>query len=102
QHFANSIFRAVENRRPLVRCTNTGVTCSIDRNGHVDRWLPLFQQGFAARQVNVPVQPAFTFYTKHGEWFTWLAAILTAAAMMRARLRRKRAAVQISSTPRGT
>jgi hypothetical protein len=26
QHLANAVFRAVETRRPLVRCCNTGVT----------------------------------------------------------------------------
>ena len=30
QHLANAIFRAVENRRPLMRCGNTGVTCAVD------------------------------------------------------------------------
>ena len=90
QHLANAVFRAVENRRPLVRCANTGVTCSIDRHGHVDQWLRPFQQGFAARHVNVPAHPALTFYTRHGEWFAHLAAILTTVAMVRALMRKKR------------
>src|SRR5439155_967013 len=30
QQLANALFRAVENRRPLLRCTNTGITCSVD------------------------------------------------------------------------
>ena len=86
QHLANAVFRAVENRRPLVRCANTGVTCSINRNGHVDRWLPLFQPGFAAREVKVPVQSAITFYTRHGEWFSWLAAAITGIAIVKRRV----------------
>ena len=90
QHLHNAIFRAVENRRPLVRCANTGVTCSIDRNGRVDQWLPPFQQGFATRAVKVPADPALTFYTRHGDWLAHLAAILTAAAIVRAFVLKKR------------
>ncbi len=89
QHLANAVFRAVENRRPLVRCTNTGVTCSIDRNGHVDQWLRPFQQGFAARTVKVPAASPLTFYTRHGEWLAQLAAILSVLAIFRRRFARK-------------
>ena len=35
QHLANAVFRAVENRRPLVRSTNTGLTGLVDPMG---RW----------------------------------------------------------------
>jgi apolipoprotein N-acyltransferase len=33
QQAASAAFRAVENRRPLVRCTNNGLTCWIDEFG---------------------------------------------------------------------
>ena len=89
QHLANAVLRAVENRRPLVRCTNTGVTCSIDRNGRVDRWLPPFQQGFAARAVEVPAHPTLTFYTRRGEWLAHVSAVVTVFAMIRRRFARK-------------
>ncbi len=93
QHLANAVLRTVENRRPLVRCANTGVTCSIDARGHVDRWLPHFQQGFAARELRVPQHAALTFYTRHGEWLAHAAAILTLLAILRA-LRRPRVSPQ--------
>ncbi len=35
QHLANSVFRAVETSRPLIRVTNVGVTAYIDRDGNV-------------------------------------------------------------------
>ena len=35
QHAASSIFRAVENRVPLLRCTNTGLTCWVDIEGRL-------------------------------------------------------------------
>jgi apolipoprotein N-acyltransferase len=35
QHLAASVFRAVENRVPLVRAANTGVSCFIDSRGRI-------------------------------------------------------------------
>ena len=84
QHLHNAVLRAVENRRPLVRCANTGFTCAIDPHGHIDSWLPPFQQGFAAREVRVPAHPALTFYTRHGDWLSHAAALVTALAILRA------------------
>lgn len=92
QHLANSIFRAIENRRPLIRCTNTGMTCSVSRNGHIDRWLKPFQQGFAARELAVPQHPTSTFFTRHGDWISSacaaIVALQLAASLWRARCRK--------------
>jgi apolipoprotein N-acyltransferase len=35
QHAACSVFRAVENRVPVVRCANTGYSCFIDSTGKI-------------------------------------------------------------------
>ncbi len=87
QQLAESVFRAVENRRPLVRCANTGVTAFIDRDGRVTQTLRMpgtgsvFGQGILTGEVRVPTDGALTFYTRHGEVFSVacaLAAGLTA------------------------
>src|SRR5262249_49129250 len=39
QHLANAIFRCVENRRPMVRAANTGVTCFVNQFGRVTQIL---------------------------------------------------------------
>jgi apolipoprotein N-acyltransferase len=91
QHIANAMFRAVENRRPLIRCTNTGVTAEVLPTGQVDIWLPPFQQGFVAREVQVPVHARVTFYTRYGNWLSILAMGLTFAALAFVFVRRKRA-----------
>jgi apolipoprotein N-acyltransferase len=75
QHFADSIFRAVENRRPLVRCTNTGVTASVDSFGRVDRLgLEKFTVGHAMREITVAETRGLTFYTRYGEVFSMACA----------------------------
>ncbi len=68
-HLANAVFRAVENRRPLVRATNNGVTCVVGERGFIrSRCLP-FVQGSLSCELSLPADRAQTFYTRHGDVF---------------------------------
>jgi apolipoprotein N-acyltransferase len=82
QHFANAVFRTVENRIPLVRCTNTGVTASVDQFGRVDRWIEPFSMGIASRQLRVPLRTSQTFYTRNGDVFSVACAALAALSFL--------------------
>lgn len=82
-HLANAVFRAVENRRPLVRSANTGLTGIVHPTGRWEQWIPTFQEGLANKLVAVPLHPPTTFYMRHGDWlgygssaifFIWLMA----------------------------
>ena len=44
QHLSMTVFRAVENRVPLVRSANTGITAIIDSRGHVRGMTGLFRE----------------------------------------------------------
>ncbi len=90
QHLANAALRAVENRRPLIRCGNTGVTCAISATGHIERSLPPFTQGFAAHKISVPTQGRLTFYTRHGDWLCAVAAVIVLATLARTFVRHRR------------
>ncbi|MEQ1860880.1 MAG: apolipoprotein N-acyltransferase [Chthoniobacteraceae bacterium] len=79
-HLANSVFRAVENRRPLVRCGNTGVTALVRPTGHVDRWLEPHREGFTARPLELRATPS-TFYSRFGDWMGWLCGAATGLAL---------------------
>ncbi len=89
QHLYEAVFRCIENRRPMVRCTNNGVTASIDSYGRMDRWLPSFVEGWKMQPVNVPTENGGTFYTRHGEFFSAACLALSIVAVwMTARKRR--------------
>jgi apolipoprotein N-acyltransferase len=85
QHEALALWRAVENRRHLVRVTNTGVTDVIDPAGRVLLRLPPFEP--AARVVVVRKLRGTTFYTRFGDVFAWLATVASVAALVIARRR---------------
>jgi apolipoprotein N-acyltransferase len=73
-HAANAVFRAVESRRPLVRCTNNGHSMMISPEGRIiQEWHP-FKTGAFTKKLDVPTNPPLTFYTRHGEWFAWGSA----------------------------
>jgi apolipoprotein N-acyltransferase len=77
-HTANAKFRAIELRRPMVRGTNTGVTCFIDSQGTVTHRLNDPQtgstliEGCLPGEVNVPTTGEMTLYARHGDWFALL------------------------------
>jgi apolipoprotein N-acyltransferase len=84
QHLANAVFRAVENRRPLIRCGNTGVTCAVDPFGRVNPWLKPFRyQITTPHEVPIPVHPRTTFYTRYGNWLAHLCTLITALLALR-------------------
>lgn len=74
QHMANAVFRAVENRVPLVRCANTGMTCFVDRFGRIVEWLVddegnAAMKGFSVADVSLwPSDCPQTLYTQFGDW----------------------------------
>lgn len=85
QHLANTVFRAVENARPVLRVTNTGISARITARGEVLDETRGFET--AARVWTVgPSGNDKTFYTKHGDLFAGLcaaASLLIFAATLR-------------------
>jgi apolipoprotein N-acyltransferase len=75
-HLANAVFRAVENRRPLVRATNNGMTCVIDEYGRIqpNARLAPFARGMMVYELPVPRESGLTIYAQHGDWVVGVAA----------------------------
>jgi apolipoprotein N-acyltransferase len=76
-HLATSVFRAVENRVPLARAVNTGISAFVDGNGRI----------LAAKQKNteglltavVPLDDRIGLYSSWGDWLGALCLGLAGA-----------------------
>jgi apolipoprotein N-acyltransferase len=85
QHLSMTVFRAVENRVPLVRAANTGISCIISSKGKVSGRTPLFQEAF----VTDVVYPGTvsTIYNRYGDYFAGfclaVSALLAGAILVR-------------------
>ena len=91
QHAAHSVFRAVENRRPVIRCTNNGLTCYVDETGFIhdlgvgDR-ADVYGAGFRVVKLGVPAgSRGPTFYQRHGNWLGWTCVALAGWLVLRQR-----------------
>jgi len=80
QHLKQARMRAVENDRWLLRDTNTGVTASIDPYGRVVSSLP--RKVRAALDAPYALTNVTTFYTRHGDWFAYLCAIISVGGLL--------------------
>jgi apolipoprotein N-acyltransferase len=69
QHFTVARFRAIENRRVLVRSTNGGVSAVVGPWGEIRMRMPLFQKAWRTLEVPVYKEPRLTAYTRFGDWF---------------------------------
>ncbi len=74
QHMGMAVFRAIENRRSVVRSTNGGMTTMIDPNGTLLDLYPPFKEGYLAGDVPV-FTDASTVYTAWGDWLAYVFVV---------------------------
>jgi len=65
-HLAVSVFRTIENRVPLARAVNTGISALIDGNGRILQTLPRLTEGIL--HVVVPLDDRVGLYSTLGDW----------------------------------
>ena len=83
QHLANAVFRAAENRRPLLRCANTGMTAHVDASGRVvallrDETGDTFGRGLLSGVTEALREPRVTFYARNGDVLAKVCAVFAA------------------------
>ncbi len=67
QHFSIAVFRAIENRRAMIRSANTGISGFIDPAGRILETTALFEEAAAVRDI--PLLSGLTLYTRFGDVF---------------------------------
>jgi len=75
EHLALASFRCIEQRRSLVRVTNTGVSAFVDPVGRI-----VSRTGIWTRESlvsRVPMLQGSTLYWRFGDWFGWLCIVLS-------------------------
>jgi apolipoprotein N-acyltransferase len=80
QHLQQTEMRAIENDRWLLAGTNTGMTASIDPYGRIVAATP--RKVRTALEAPYALSTGTTFYTRHGDWFAYLCAIISAGALL--------------------
>ena len=76
QHFVAGLFRAVENRRPMLRTTSSGLTGQIDVTGRILQTAPYFEEAYIVSDVHIPDALRTTVYNRFGDYFPLLAGVV--------------------------
>lgn len=75
QHFSMTIFRAVENRRSLVRAANTGISGFVDPVGRIMASSELLKEEVMTERI--PVLEEKSLYTRFGDLFAQACLVTT-------------------------
>ncbi len=83
QHIQNTAFRAIETRKPILRCANSGYSALIDPGGEILYELDLFQEG----KMTFDVAGNFyrPIYSYVGEWLNILIVCVSFILAFRGR-----------------
>jgi apolipoprotein N-acyltransferase len=73
QHFSMAVFRAVENRKPVIRAANSGISGFIDSNGKILASTELFKRTTLTGSVRSDATR--TLYTRFGDIFSYFCFI---------------------------
>ena len=75
QHAMMAVVRAAEERKPLFRCANTGISLATDPLGRLLGQTPLYQETLLTEPVLTAAGP--TFYFRWGHWFAFFCLFLS-------------------------
>lgn len=87
QHLSMAVLRAVENKRYIVRCANTGISACIAPSGAVTKQTNLFTETVLSAMIYCKGEK--TFYTRYGDVFALSCLALTLVFILAARFTRK-------------
>jgi apolipoprotein N-acyltransferase len=65
QHEQYAVLRAIENRKWVIRCAQTGISCFIDPLGNINDEINYFTEGVKTRDIIANTEK--TFYSENGD-----------------------------------
>lgn len=74
QHLAYAKLRAIETRKEIMRCANTGISCFINSLGEMEQLTNYWENAHIIK--NVKPQVKTTFFVKYGDTISYLSSIL--------------------------
>ena len=80
QHLRMARVRAVENRRWVLRVTNSGLTAAIDPYGRIYQSIPRDVRG--AVDLPYDFRTDITIYTRLGDWFAWMCVAVSVILLL--------------------
>jgi apolipoprotein N-acyltransferase len=83
QHFSFASLRAVENRKPVVRAANTGISGYVDSNGRIISTTSLFERTVMTEEIKT--DRTRSFYSCYGDLFSYLCIVVTVILLMNIR-----------------
>jgi apolipoprotein N-acyltransferase len=86
QHLSMVTLRAIENRVPIVRAANTGISSLIDSTGQIRAASDLFTREVLSGTISL--QQTKSVYTQCGDLFAYACLGLTALGILMIRFRR--------------
>jgi apolipoprotein N-acyltransferase len=81
QHLMLAAVQSASHGVPMVRSATTGISAFIDARGHLLATTPVFERATLVRESKAYVVP--TPYTLLGEWFAWLALLVSFGLLYR-------------------
>lgn len=89
QHFSMAVLRAVENRVPLVRAANSGISGVVTPEGRIVRATKIFTEDAFTEDLPL-MKHAKTLYTRFGDVFAWICIAGSCLLILRTFLPSKR------------
>jgi apolipoprotein N-acyltransferase len=81
QHLSFARLRAIETRRSIARCANTGISCFIDQRGNISQatqwWVPTAIKG------TINSNNKMTFYVRFGDYIARIALFVSVLLVLR-------------------
>lgn len=88
QHQRFALLRAIENRRPIARAANTGISCFISPSGEI--YNETEQNIATAITDQMELRSDLTLYTRWGDWWPQLCLLIALIIGVRVRILRKK------------